>query len=255
MNRYILRPYLQPEPDLVALAQSTKVNDKEVPPVNPLLKSPVVSTNVQSNVDFWSIPLLYRSEQYTADLMKTLLEDGAAHTQDEWAARYERVRGSDEFYTPDFPAFYGIVKAAKIAGREDVRTFLKDTSRARWLTTLTRIAYQPSSHDTIIHNYGTQDRYQTSVDFITPNEFIINTNKPWSYQGLLETRDNVQEINKVFNWLDGTNAYSWKVNTKPDKVDERVARFDADSVRAGLDCDRDPAGSYSSLGVRLRKKI
>ena len=255
MNRHILRPYLQPEPDLVALAQSTKISDKKDPSVNPPLKSPVVSTNVQSNADFWSISLLYRGEQYTADLMKTLLEDGRVHTQDEWAARYERVRGSDEFYTPDYPAFYGIVKSAKIAGLEDVRTFLKDTSRAKWLMTLTRIAYQPSSHDTVIHNYGTQDRYQTSVDFITLNEFIINTNKPWSYQGLLETRDNVQEINEVFNWLNGTNTYAWKLNSKPDKVIERVARFGAGSDWAGLYCDGNPTGSDSSLGVRLRKKI
>ena len=206
--------------------------------------------------------MLYRGENYTADLSKTLLDSGTKRTQDEWAARYESVIDNNDFYTPDFPALYGIIKALYAASDDptqssqiaEAREFLKDTSQEKYLITLTRVAYQPTGDDIIIHNCGTRARYENKVDFITPNEWIKDTGKPASYQALLDTHDGVQEINSVFHWLNGTDAYSWKVNAKPSAVDERVAWFFADSDGALLLCNWLPSSSNSSLGVRLRKK-
>ena len=218
---------------------------------------------ITSHGAHWHIDdILYRGENYTADLRKCLISDGAKKTQDEWAARYESVIDNNDFYTPDFPALYGIIKAlytarddaSQAAQITEAQEFLRSTSREKFLMTLTRVAYQPTDKDIIIHNYGTRDRYEKSVDFITLNEWIKNTSKPASYQALLDTQDSVQEINSVFFWLNGTNAHSWKVNSKPDNVIERVAEFGTNPDKVNLDCGRVPAGSGSSLWVRLHKK-
>jgi len=211
----------------------------------------------------WHIDdILYRDEHYTADLSKTLIGDGAEHTQEEWINVYENAIDNDEFYTPDFPALYGIVKAlytargdaSQAAQITEAREFLKGTSRAKWFMTLTRVAYQPTDKDIIIHNYATRNRYEKSVDFITLNEWIKDTGKPESYQALLDTQDSVQKINSVFFWLNGTDAHSWKVNSKPDNVIERVAEFGTNPDKVNLSCGGDPTDPGPSLGVRLRKK-
>ena len=246
------------EAALKAAEEEAKREKKQAP--QDLSNVPVIT----SFGTHWHIDdILYRDEHYTAGLSKTLIGDGAEHTQDEWITRYEKAIDDCEFYTPDFPALYGIVKALYTA-RDDIsqaaqiaeaQEFLKNTSREMWLMTLTRISYHPAGKDLIIHNFGTRNRYEKSVDFITLNEWIKNTSKPASYQALLDTQDSVQEINSVFNWLNGTDARSWKVNPRPDDIDKRVARFDADSNWAGLNCEGDPSVSNSSLGVRLNKKI
>jgi len=245
------------EAALKAAEEEAKREKKQAP--QDLSNVPVIT----SFGTHWHIDdILYRDEHYTADLSKVLLHSGAEHTQDEWITRYEKAIDDCEFYTPDFPALYGIIKALYTA-RDDIsqaaqiaeaQEFLKNTSREMWLMTLTRISYHPAGKDLIIHNFGTRNRYEKSVDFITLNEWIKNTSKPASYQALLDTQDSVQEINSVFFWLNGTNAHSWKVNSKPDNVIERVAEFGTNPDKVNLDCGRVPAGSGSSLWVRLHKK-
>ena len=137
----------------------------------------------------------------------------------------------------------------------EAQEFLKITSQGTRHITLTRVAYQPTGDDIIIHNCGTRARYENKVDFITSSEWIKDTRKPASYQALLGTQDSIEEINNVFQWLNGTNAYGWRVNPKSYTVDERVAGFHADSNRAYLYCDWTSTSSGFSLGVCLRKKI
>ena len=177
-----------------------------------------------------------------------------AHTQYEWAKRAEEAMPKGGLYTPDYPIFYGIVKAAKTAGLEDVRTFLRDKSLAKGFMTLTRIQYQSSGEDIIIHNFGTLDRYEEQVAFVGRDGKVNSSDAALPYQRLLGTYDNTQEILDVFKWLNGTDTYISRVNNRPSVVDERVAWFSAGSDRAYLGCDGDPAFSYSSFGVRLRKK-
>ena len=219
---------------------------------------------LQSTQDFWKISgVEYRDGVHTFDLSKSLLDEGKGRTQDEWAKNYEDVKDKDGFYTPDYPLLYGLVKAVYSLGnnsrnsdREQIQKFIKETSRANWLMTLTRIAYTSKGMDKIIHNYGTCDKYEDDVDFITPDEYMTKTGKPASYQKLLGTKDGVNEINEVFRWLNGTDIYTLKLNSKPKKTDERVAGFYADSVRVFLYCCRYPTIAFASLGVRcMRAKI
>ena len=220
----------------------------------------LADTNVQNNQDFWRIgSVQYRNGIYVVDLAKSLLDNGNTRTQDDWAKHYESAIGRNEFHTPNYPLLYGLVKALynardKPAQKNNVAetsSFLKDKSRAHWLMTLTRVRYQPQGNDVVIHNYGTRDKYEEQVDFIGPDERIEGTAKPLACQRLLGTNDSVQNINNLFNWLNGTDIYIWRVNKKPKKVDERVAGFGAGSVGAILNCNRNPSCAYSSLGVRF----
>src|SRR3989344_9657060 len=114
--------------------------------------------------DFWRIDgVQYRNGIHAVDLAKTLLENGDARIQDDWAKHYESAIEGEGFYTPDYPLFYGLVKVLYSA-RDDkskssdvvsAHDFIRDNSRAKWLVTLTRVRYNPAGNDEVIHNYGT----------------------------------------------------------------------------------------------------
>jgi hypothetical protein len=226
-------------------------------PINPIASTPSPQTPaiITPNSRYWTLEnVQYKGQNCTVDLARELLDNGNAHTQDEWASIYGTSKSQGEFYTPDYPTFYGILKAIEGANLEEARQFIKDTSRANWLMTLTRIVYQPAGKDDlIIHNYGTSDKWDRSVDFITPDEWIKETKKPKSYQTLLDTSDSIQDINSLFKWLNGTDTKAWKLNSKPKSIDERVARFYAYSDGSVLYCGGNSTYANASLGVRLAR--
>ncbi len=217
-------------------------------------------SNIQiSNIsDAWQISgVAYRNGIYSVDLAKSLLENGSAKTQDDWAAYAETAIAQNGFRTPDYPLLYGIVKALYIARNdvskaqevEEAKQFLKSSARAKWLMTLTRVKYQATGEDEVIHNHGTRERYSKNVNFVGSDELISSTNNILPYQFLLGTADDANEIKNTFEWLNGTNTYLWRVNSKQDT--ERVAGFGAGSDWAGLVCGGVASGAYSSLGVRI----
>ena len=228
------------------------------PPIdNSVTSSPTGNFQVNHMNDCWSISGVgYRNRIHTVDLAKSLLDNGSAKTQDDWASYSEASISQNGFRTPDYPLLYGIVKAIYM-GRNDstkaqeigeAQKFLKDTSRAKWLMTLTRISYKSRGNDVVIHNFGTRDTYEELSDFIGPDGFITAASAS-PCKALLGT-DDIQEIKDVFQWLNGTNTYLWRVNSKADT--ERIARFVADSGGAVLGCGGVPSYANSSLGVRLR---
>lgn len=224
------------------------------------------STNpsIQSLSDFWSISgIQYRNSVYTVDLMKVLLDGGSTKTQDDWVVLYDNARDQNEFHIPDYPLLYGIVKTLytlrnRVTQQTEVaeaQKFLKDTFRAKWLMTSTRIKYQPSGDDLIFHNYGTRDVYEERAPFIGINKKVEASDNPQGYQKLLGTNDTSQEVIDVFKWLNDTDMYIYCVTNRLSAVDERVARFGANYAGTVLYCDGYPTNSDSGLGVRLRKKI
>mgnify|MGYP001604238115 CR=1 FL=1 len=217
-----------------------------------------VPSGIESSADYWVISgVNYRGKTCRVGLLKQLLDNGNTKTQDGWAAHYESARQNNQFYTPDYPLLYGIGKAlysqkddaAHAREVEEARAFLKDSARAKWLMTLTRIVYQPTASDTIVHNYGTRDSYETQTDFVDRDEWITDTRTPDVYKALLQTNDSVQEINTVVQWLTGVPAYMYRLNNRPQSLDERVARFNANSDRANLNCNRNADNRNASLGI------
>jgi len=219
------------------------------------------NVQVSDNPDFWKVEgVEYRNGIYTVELAKALLDNGNTKTQDQWIEYSKQVKARNGFYTGDFQLYHSLFTALyknrdKDSARQEVeeaRKFLRETFRKKYPLTLTRIAYQPRGMDKIIHSKGMPDEFSLDVNFVDSDEWVKDAKNPAVYKALLGS-DNIHEINNVYNWINGTDAYLYRLNSKPSSIDERVARFIADSVRADLDCDWFPRYSDSTLGVRVAR--
>ena len=244
-----------------ARSKKPKSPAKPEPVIIPQTTSPIITNPSQTNLPYWTIPnVIYRGVSGNVDVQKTLLENGTSKDQDSWASYSEKERTKGNFYTPDYPLLYRTLEQAfnlkdEKAYKnqiEEMRTTLKGLARAKWLMTLTRIKYAPKGKDTIIHNFGLKDKYSLQEEFMGADGELPAGSPVNVYQNLLGTQSNIGRIKSVFDWFNDTNrSYIWRVNSKPDSVEDRVARFNACSDRAVLDCYGDPSVSYSSLGVRF----
>ena len=219
--------------------------------------NPVPATNpslaINKTTDFWEVDgVEYRNGIYKVRLAKALLENGTAKTQDNWAEYAIKAKEKNEFYTPDMPLSHSLFTALsklKTDEAEEAREFIKTQMRAKYPITLTRIAYNPSGKDKVIHNYGIpNEKYEFDSDFVGENGFIAGISPAQYLEDLIGT-NNVTEINKVYQSINGTDARIWRVNSKPNNADERVAGFSAYSDGVDLYCDRGPQGADASFGV------
>src|SRR3989344_7370923 len=97
-----------------------------------------------------------------------------------------------------------------------------------------------------------QDQYGIQEDIVGKDDYITQINPQNELKAILGS-DNINEINQVYNWITGKNAYLWRINKKPEKYIECVAGFGAGSGWASLDCGGDSDGSAGELGVRRAK--
>jgi hypothetical protein len=214
-------------------------------------RSPII---LQSNNDFWTIENVeYRDSIYKVDLLKDLLDKGNSKNQDDWVKYSKNAQDNNNFYVGDFPLYHSLFTSLhKLNDKpeiEEIRSFLQKQFIEKWLMTLTRIKYQSSGKDDIIHNYKMSDEYSVKDNFVGPDEYVKDSKNKINYKSLLGT-DNLKEINEVYNWITGKDIYLWRLNSKPKSLDERVAWFGANSARAILSCSWGPSDINSSLGVR-----
>ena len=204
--------------------------------------------------DFWTIPEVnYRGKTLTADLSKKLLPP---RTQQQHA-EHRNSAGKNEFVSADMPFYFSMYRALfeqrdKLEIAEEARDFIQRAMRQRFLSTLTRPAYSPRGKDRVIHNYGTNDRYDIKANIVGPDGLIKSRDKG-TLNALLGTGD-VRIINNVYNWLNVTNASIYRFNEKPQELTEVVARFVANPGDARLDCNGRPDFVDPSLGVRINAR-
>lgn len=200
----------------------------------------------------------YRNNIHSVNFTKELLDNGAKKTQDKWVEyslepENRFIVGDMSLYHSIFTTLYKNKDNTMYKDQiEEVRKFLDKILKQHWIMTLTRIQYQPSGKDKVIHNFKMPDQYEIFEDITAPDEWVKNSTNNLPYKALLGT-SNLTEINNVYNWLTGVDPYLYRLNNKPQNIDARVARFNADSDRVLLDCFRDPQLSYSSLGVAPQK--
>ena len=228
---------------------------------NPNSSEPKVPQNTnlgfQSDQDFWTVDSVsYNGDLYKVDLSKKLLDDEKSHTQDEWAQFSKTAKQNGDFYVGDFPlyhslftALYDLRDSQRKNEIENVRGFLEKQFMNYWLMTLTRIKYSKKGKDTVVHNHGMSDQYEIREEFVGQDEWVENATIIEPYKALLG-EDDLPKINSVYQWLTGKKPYLYRVNSKPDKDIETVARFLAGSYGADLGCGRGPSNSDPALGVR-----
>ena len=186
-----------------------------------------------------------------------MLDSGNAKTQDKWAEYTMQARPKGDFYTGDMPLYHAVFtalfKQKDKKESEEARAFIQKQMREKYPMTLTKIIYQPTGKDKIIHNFGTNDKYELEEDIVGKDRAIGAGDKK-TLNAVLGVED-IDEIKSVYNWINQTPTWIWRVNKNPENIDERVARFGAYSDRVGLNCNWDPANSDASLGVRIAQKI
>lgn len=245
------------------LAEQEKLGSPVTPPANPIDPQPVLPIvnpiAVPSNT-YWTIPgVKYRGNFVDVEVLKTLLDNGNSKTQDDWAKYSVDARKKGDFYIADYPLFYATLETAcSLKSNPTIEEFRKEIqkiSRARWLMTLTRIKYNDKGKDSIVHDYSLPTKYEFTEPFVG-TDGVIPAGSPVSlYQKLLGTDSSLDKIKGVFNWLNGTDTYIWRLNSKPKGLDERIARFYASSYRAYLDCYGDPSYTIDGLGVRIARRV
>jgi len=224
---------------------------------NPLIQT---DFSLEDKTDHYTMTgVLYQGSLCRVDLAKALLDNGASRTQDQWVQYSQEVERNDAFRVGDFPLYHALFTTLYRnrdtpqyqEAIEQARTFIDKQMKAKWLTTLTRIGYQPSGQDTIIHNYNMPNQSTLQADVTGPDGLVSTLQGETAlFKDLLGTED-MQEIQNVYHWLTNVPLYLWRVNAKPPQIDERVARFDADAGRTNLNCNRYPQYSNATLGVRI----
>ena len=194
---------------------------------------------------------------YAIDLSEDLL---SAKTQDEHAKQTEEARKTGDFgifSIRDYQTLFDALNCLKDKTEaESARRFIQKAFREVYPMTLTRLKYNPTgSQDNVIHDYKLQSQSSIKEDIVGADG-EIRALKSQKALTAITGEDNVQRIHEVYNWINGTDVYLWRVNSKPNTVDERVAGFVAVSGGAGLGCDWYTDGRVAGLGVRVvRKKI
>ena len=246
-GKRILEEILAGIPDKNAKAEETPIENEE----------PKTKTKTNSDIinlsDFWRIENVnYRGKIGDYELLKTLLDNGNTKTQDEWVEYSKIAKPQGDFYVGDMPLYHSIFTALSRLDNPDAeqaREFIKKEIRAKYPMTLTRIKYSPKEKDEVINNFKMNDEYKIQANFVGKDGFIKDVQDKDYLNAILGT-DNIPEINEVYQKINQTDAYIWRVNKKPKSIDESVARFIADSDWVDLDCDRYPAYSLSAFGVR-----
>ena len=250
-------------PRLQEFVRAMRLEGLAIPqsPQNPPPKEGSSDFSLTDQVDSWLINgISYKNGIYQVELSKALSQAG---TQDQHAERRIQALTSNDFYTPDYPLFHGIVNTL-YQNRESVfkdqiettKTSLATLINGKWLMALTRIAYNPNRSALITHNYQQADAYQSVVNnFEGPDgDITIQANTQELLNSLLSTSQSPQEISQVYNWFRGKPSFLWRVNSKPKKLSERIAGFGAVSVGSVFDgCGGGPEVSSVSVRVRARK--
>lgn len=130
---------------------------------------------------------------------------------------------------------------------EQLRNFLKQGIR-KYPNAFTSLLYTPDETDKIIHNPNTSDEYSINAKFVGPDEWFSEIPDKNILEPLFGTSD-IKKINEVFQLINNTSGYLWRINDKPNKKIERGVWFYADDSGLCLDCDVDPRIEYPAFRV------
>ncbi|MBI5390684.1 hypothetical protein HZB02_04290 [Candidatus Woesearchaeota archaeon] len=246
----------------------TEFGDTPTPPrvIHPLpiiipASPPLGSTafNLEAIADGWRLSSVQMHDGiYTFEIANTRLP---AKTQDQFAA--DAQANPTDYRACDGPEFYGIV-ATLFQNQTDpaiapLYTFLNDSTAKDqpYLTTLTRVIWNPSGDDEVIHQFGLPTQYSLRGNYVCldGNITMPATDAMTYVQAAFNTQDPMQRVDDTFKWLTGKNAYAYRFNKKVSAVQERALRVGVDDDYSfgvgagdGISIDR------SAFGVKVVAK-
>lgn len=207
-----------------------------------------------------AVPIGREGKLYTVELQADFLDGGSAKTQDQRAQFSNEQLSAGNYGYLSAPQIRGLAHALRVnkdhpkagAMAREITDFLKQSHRDRWLITSSRVDYMPSGEDVVTHEYGLEGEHKVKATILGPDEWLKDTANPRGYQALFETNDDLAEINGDFKHINGTDAYSWKVNLpRPKSKDTRVVRLYAASAWFVVHCYGSPQYELSALGGKV----
>ncbi len=201
---------------------------------------------------FWDVPgVSYRGETGTYRIFEQMTP---SMNQDKLAEYSEKEKQKGNPHAIDSVLHFAIfsqayaLRSQNPETAESLRVFLQSGLR-EYINTLTRVVYNPEEEtDQVIHNYKTPDSYTLEGKLVGPDGWIKDFPDKRVLEFLLKIQD-AKQINNISRWINDTNTYLWRVNSKPIQQDERVVRFNANSDRLFLDCLRDTLARYPAFWV------
>ena len=125
----------------------------------------------------------------------------------------------------------------------------------KWPNFFSAVNYSANEKDKIIHYEGTPDEYFFNGTFVGPDNLIENTEDKKTLVSLTGIKD-ISFLNKISNSLNSTNAYLWRVNSKPINQDKkRVVGLVADSDWLYLSACGDLGSQNSCFRVELEEQV
>jgi hypothetical protein len=160
---------------------------------------------------------------------------------------YENEKQKGDPYPMDSILHFSIFDSAVKSGDKDLMNLIQLGLR-KYPNTLSRVIYNPSGKDKVLHNYGTSDSYSLIGNISGPNGWIKGINDKKSLELLTGIKD-VNKLNKISQDINGTLMSFWRVNSKPSEKIERVVGFSAGDGGLNLDAYGDPLGGCPAFRV------
>ena len=134
---------------------------------------------------------------------------------------------------------------------EDIERLRKNLQLClkQYPNTLTRAVYNPEGViDKAVHNYGTPDEYILNGNLVGKDNWVNKIEDKEVLTSIIG-EENTDKLNQVSQWLNNTDAYLWRLNSKPSQQDERVVGFSALSGGLIFGCYWYPADRYPAFRV------
>jgi hypothetical protein len=218
----------------------------------------------------------YRNDVYVVDVSKALLENGAEKTQDGWIAYSKNALSRGGLIVGSLPQYHAVFSELA-ANKNDpkysqvISSLLAALNKPirNSLTTLTRIKYNRSSTDLVIHNVGMPDQYTLSKDiyfdgrgntgmgYFTPQiggaGGVIPGEICDALFGSADTAKTGLVYESLFNHFQSVGGFSHKICGTKESIDA-VVLLGAISSRIGVTWQFEDYGGKPAWGVRFTKK-
>ncbi len=173
-----------------------------------------------------------------------------AMNQEQLNEFHERERQAGNPYPANAQEVWAIAQRGYELRSTEAGERLRDVLRAafrNWVNTSTGIDYSPEG-DSVLHNVGVSDQYALKGNIVGPVDWIAQIPDKQVLKRIIGTQD-IQQINRVSNWINGTDFYLWRESLRPVQLEKRAVRFDAGDYGLGLCCDGGPLDGAPAFRV------
>ena len=182
--------------------------------------------------------VLYDSEVCALTWNTELLDGGNSHKQDEWVKISDQLPDTRAYYA-SLLALYKNKDGVQSDLVEKVREMFAKDFKENWMMTSTRITYKPKGKDEVTHDLGSNSESSIDVTFVGPDNYV-NSKSGFEdeMEALFRTRD-CKEVSKVFKWVTKKATYLYRINSTPQKNDQRALLLGGVNNYFSIDADDD----------------